>query len=59
MELKIEVYELAKHPASARKELLRNTIPFNDSVVFPFNDVLSSLKTIYSNKHILVNFTII
>ena len=57
--LKFEVDELVKHPAGSRKNLIRNTIEFSDSVVFPFNDTISSIKRIYPNKQLVFTFTII
>ena len=57
--LKIEVDEVVKHSPGSRRNLLRNTIEFNDAVVFPFNDTICTIKRIYPNKQLVFNFTII
>lgn len=57
-DLKIEIDELCRHPANSRKTLVRNTIPFNENVTFPFEKIISVFKTLYSNKQLIFNFTI-
>lgn len=58
-QLAILIEESCKHPANARKTLCRSTLDFNDNVHFPFENIMSSFRTIYPNKNLVFTFTII
>ena len=57
--LKIEVFDTKDCENGKFKLLLRNSIPYSDSLLFPFQEVVSSLKYIYPNKKLCFTFTII
>lgn len=57
--LKILIEESHKHPAGKLTTLCRTSIEFNDSVQFPFENIMSSFRTLYPTKQLIFNFTII
>lgn len=57
--LKFEIEELCKHPANSRKLICRNTIEYNENVIFPYEKVMEVFRCLYPSKDLVFNFTII
>lgn len=57
--LKFEIEEIVKHPAGSRRLICRNTIEYNENVVFPYEQVMNVFRALYPNKDLVFNFTII
>lgn len=59
MLLKVHVEEVLKHPANKTATICRSSLEFNDSVKFPFENIIQSFKTLYPNKQLVINFTVL
>lgn len=57
--LQIQISESLKHPAGNVKTICRTSLEFNDSVQFPFENIMQSFRTLYPTKHLIFQFTII
>lgn len=59
MELSILVEQINKHPSCTYKVIDRSTIPFNESVTFPFQSVINSYKLVHPDKQLKFTFTLL
>lgn len=57
--LKVQVEEICKHPAGKSTLICRTSLDYNENIIFPFENIMSSFRTLYPDKHLLFNFTIL
>lgn len=58
-QLKVKIEESLKHPAGEFKTICRTSLDFNDNVIFPFENIMQSFRTLYPTKNLIFTFTII
>ena len=58
-QLKVIIEEALKHPSGEYRTICRSSLEFNDSVHFPFENIMSSFRTLYPTKNLIFTFTII
>lgn len=56
--LKISVSRPVENQAGKFKDLFRQSIPYDESIQFPFERVLSSLRVLFPFKDIIINITL-
>lgn len=57
--LKILIEEVVKHPAGTRKVVDRSSLEFNDSIIFPFQQIVDSYKIVHPTKQLVFTFTLL
>lgn len=58
LNLKIEVFEILRHPAGTQKLLVRNSFLINSSVSFDYESLVAGIRLLYSNKPLVITFSI-
>lgn len=58
MTIRVTVSQLNMDKPDCDKVLYRNTIVYDDNLVFPFNDIYSSLRILYPQKYVTINFAL-
>lgn len=57
--LKVKIEEQHKHPPGRITLICATSLEFPNGVKFPFENIMDSFRTLYPNKNLIFNFTIL